>query len=391
MTTTVVEILDKSLTKVGEIKNLYPLNKQGMILRYSKELSDYGQCTFRVRSNDPLFTDLGDILIPHTYNVRIKRGGTTVWQGVIVDNPQRTKYFVEVTAYQYLYYLDKILIRRSSNNPATGNADDLYRIFDSGTMSSAISTLITQAASDFGSPHPLSALTTGTIDNPNYPLGFTDSNGVSKTGAWNFSSTVQLQYDFHTPYYVINQFGVYTHCDFEITDSLVFNYETFLGNKQNSIVFNYGNNSKGNIVDYNVPRLGKRMVNDVWGVATDVNGTIYHLDQSDSASIKAYGKLEAVNGYKDVNDKNFLSQRVKEDLFFTKDFDSAPINILVDERGYPLGQYDVGDIVTIVIKDNIIDYNQRRRIVGVTVNLHSTGRELTTIQTNEARPEDLSA
>jgi len=388
---TVLEILDKSLNKKAEIRNLYPINNQGMILRYSKELSDYGKCLFRVDSSDPLFTTFGDIITPHTYNVRIVRDGTTVWQGALVDNPQRTKNFVEVEAYEYLYYLDKILVRRSSNNPSTGQADDLYRIFSSGTMSSAISTLITEAAADFGSPHPLSALTAGTINNPDFPQGFTDSAGASKTGAWSFSSTVQLQYDFNTVYYVIKSFGLYTHCDFRINADLTFDYKTFLGNKQNNIVFMYSQGDKGNVVDYNLPRLGRGMVNDLWGIATDLNGTIYHKEQRDTTSINTYGKLEDAAAFKDVKDNNFLSQRIKEDLFLTSTPDSAPVNILLDERAYPLGQYDIGDIVTVKIKDNVIDYQNRRRIIGITVNLHNTGRELTTVQMNTPRPEDLGA
>jgi hypothetical protein len=45
---TSVEILNGSLQKVAEIRNLYPLNSRGMVLRYSKELSDFGDCHFRV-------------------------------------------------------------------------------------------------------------------------------------------------------------------------------------------------------------------------------------------------------------------------------------------------------------------------------------------------------
>src|SRR5690348_16452280 len=110
MVKTVVEILDSSLGKIAEIRNLVPLDKSGTVLRYSKELSDFGTCSFRVSVHDPLFTDLGDILIPHKYHVRINRGGTYIWQGAIIDNPVRNKYYVEVRAAQYLYYFDHVLI-----------------------------------------------------------------------------------------------------------------------------------------------------------------------------------------------------------------------------------------------------------------------------------------
>jgi len=385
---TTVEILNKSLEKVAEIKNLYPINNQGMILRYSKELSDYGKCTFRVRSNDPLFTTYGDVLEPHKYHIRIKRDGTTVWQGGIVDNPQRTKNYVEVTGYEYLYYLDKILIRRSSVDPVTGDSNGLYRIFKTGTMSSVISTLISEAASDFGSNHPLHTLATGTIENPDYPKGFTDGT-TALTGAWNFSTFVSLQYDFTTVYYVIKSFGMYTGADFNIDENLKFNFQKFLGNKSNSLVFQY--DTRGNIVDYNATRLGRRMVNDLWGIAVSSAGEKLHIEQSDSTSKNTYGKLEDATGYSDVKDSNFLKQRITEDLRFTATPDSSPINVLLNEKAYPLGQYDIGDIVTIKIKDNVINVNQKRRIVGITINLHNTGRELVTVQTNTPRPEDTGA
>ena len=382
----VVEVLNKDLEKVAEIKNLYPINKEGIILRYSKELSDWGKAAFRMRSNDPVFDDLGDIVQPHTYSVRIKRGASTVWQGVIVDNPQRTKNFVEVTANEYLYYLDKILIRRSSNNPATNAADDLYRIFASGTMATAVTNLVNNAVSDFGANHPLSGMTIGTIENPDYPVGFTNGT-TALTGAWNFSTTVQLQFDFHSVFYVVKAFGIYTDADFEIDENLVFNFKKFLGNKHNDIVFQYG--PRGNIIDYNAPRLGKRMANTLWGVAADTNGQVYHLKQEDSTSLLANGKLEDVIPYADVKDNNFLRSRLAQDLQFLKTPDDSPLNILLNEQGYPLGQYDIGDIVTVKIEDNVIDYQAPRRIVGITVNLHDTGRELITVQTNRPRDKDL--
>ncbi len=388
MTITIVEILDKSLNRVAQIKNLYPITQDGMVLRYSKELSDYGRCLFRVRSNDPLFDALGDILVPHTYNVRIKRGGTTVWQGAIINNTKRTKNYVEVEAYEYLYYLDKILLRRTSNNPATGLADGIYRIFNSGTMGAAVSGLVTNAIADFGANHPLAHLSIGTVETPDYPAGFTDGTNAL-TGAWNFSPTVALQFDFHSVYYALKAFGIYASADFQIDETLTFNFEKFLGNKQNSMTFQYG--TRGNIVDYNTPRLGRRMVNDLWGIATDSVGKIYHVEQTDSSSINTYGKLEDANAYVDVKDANFLRTRIAQDLRFTKTPDDSPLNLLLDENAYPLGQYDIGDVVPVKIKDNVIDVNSRRRIVGITVNLHNTGRELTSIQTNKPRDEDVGA
>lgn len=383
---TTVEVLNKSLEKLAEIKNLYPINQDGVVLRYSKELSDYGEAKFRIRSNDPLLDTFGDIVEPHKYHIRIKRGDTTVWQGVIVDNTERTRNYIEVVAVEYLYYLDKILVRRTSNDPGTGEANGLYRIFNSGTMSTAVTAIVNNAISDFGSNHPLANMTVGTVENPDYPKGFTDGTSAL-TGAWSFSTTVALQFDFQTAYYIIKAFGIYTSADFEITNDLTFNFKKYIGNKVNGTSFHYG--SRGNIVDYNATRLGRRMVNDLWGIAVSTDNKALHIEQTDSVSLNSYGKLEDATAFGDVKDSNFLKTRINENLRFTKTPDSSPINVLLNEKGYPLGQYDIGDTVNIRIKDNVIDINERRRIVGITVNLHNTGRELVTVQTNKLRDEDL--
>jgi hypothetical protein len=133
------------------------------------------------------------------------------------------------------------------------------------------------------------------------------------------------------------------------------------------------------------------MVNDLWGVATDGNGKILHVEQTDSASLNTYGKLEDVRRLLDVKDVNFFKTRINQDLQFTATPETAPVNILLNEKGYPLGQYDIGDIITVKINDNVIAYQAPRRIVGITVNLHDTGREMTTVQTNTPRPEDIGA
>lgn len=385
---TTVEIYNKSLEKLATIKSLYPLNKQGMVLRYSKELSDYGYCTFRVSTKDPLLTQYGDILEPHKYHVRVKRAGTTVWSGAIVDNPTRNKTYIEVQAAEYEFYLDRVLIRRDAE-VTSGDGKDNYRTFKSGTMAAAVTDLITKARTDFGTTHPLgpSSLTIGTIENPDYPLGFKDQNGNALTGEWSFSDFISLQFDYHSVYYVLKAFGVYTNCDFEIDDTLTFTFKKFLGNKQNALTFEYG--QRGNIIDYNAPRLGRRMQNDVWGIAADTQGKVLHVNQRDENSVQTYGLLQGSEAFADVKDSNMLKARINEGLQFTRTPDDSPVNVLLNEKGYPLGQYNIGDIITVKISDHVISYQRPRRIVGITVTLHNTGRELVVVQTNKPRDKDV--
>ena len=71
---------------------------------------------------------------PTPYHVRIKRGNETVWQGAIVDNTERNRNYVEVRAVEYLFYLDKILIRRDADKPDTDEDESNFRVFKTGTM-----------------------------------------------------------------------------------------------------------------------------------------------------------------------------------------------------------------------------------------------------------------
>lgn len=388
-TRTVVEILNSSLAKIAEIKNLYPINNQGMILRYSKELSDYGQCIFRVSTKDPVLTQFGDILKPHAYHVRIKRGNETMWQGAIVDNTERNRNYIEVRAVEYLFYLDKVLIRRDADKPDTDEDESNFRVFSTGTMAAAVTTIVNNAKDDLGTAHTLSGMTVGTIENPDYPKNFTDSSTPSRplTGAWSFSADVTLQYDYHSALFLIKNFGNYTNADFELTNSLVFNFKKRIGNRVTGITFSY-NTVGGNIIDYNVPRLGMRMSNEIVGIAADDEGKILHATQRNSTSVQTNGLLQTAKAFNDVKSKNPLEVRLTEELRLISDPEESPINIVLNEKAYPLGQYGLGDIIWIRIKDHIIDFQKERRIIGMTVTLHNTGRELVTIQTN-IPPQDM--
>lgn len=375
-----------TFTLVAVVKNPYPINRKGDILRYSKELSDYGECKFRVSTKDPLLAS--DILVPHQYHIRIKRGTSTVWAGAIVDNTERNKNYIEVVGVEYDYYLDKMLIRRDASVTA-GDGKENYRTFNSGTMSAAVTSVVNSAKTDFGTSHVLSGMTVSSanIQNPNYPDGFKGSTGTPLTGAWSFSDFITLQFDYHSAFYVIKAFGLYANCDFEVDENLIFYFKKFIGNKNSGMTFQYG--TRGNIVDYNTPRLGRRMVNNLWGIAADSSGKVLHVNQTDSASINQYGILQKADAFSDVKDSNFLKTRVNETLQFLKTPDDSPINIILDEKTYPQGQWGLGDIVTVKIKDNIIDYNKPRRIVGITVTLHNIGKETIVVQTNTPRAKDI--
>lgn len=391
---TEIWICDSSLNKITKVPAPYPL-AGGNILRYSKELDDFGTCTFRISAYDTTLTTYGDIFVPHKNWVKIIRNGITIWQGAIIENTKRTSNYIECVAAEPLWYLNKILVNRSSNDPATGTADNIYRIFNSGTMAAAVTAIINETITTLASSgHALATMTLGTVTNPNYPPNMTDGNNPphSLTGAWYFgngTSAPQLIFDFHTILYILKSFGVYTFADFYLDQSLVFNFVPFKGNNlTQKITFNWNgpSSSASNIIDYNLPRLGQRMVNDLYGIATDPNGTVLHYDGTDQSSQSTYGLIQGIAAYSDIKDQATLNARIQAELPLVSAPDNAAISITLNERGYPLGQYDVGDIVSINIQNRALSFSDMRRIVGYTVTVHNTGRETTVVQTNKVLP-----
>lgn len=392
VTRTTIQILDSNLNLITKITSPMPLNSRGVILQYSKELSDFGTAKFRISAYDPLWTTYGDIVKPHAYHVRIVRGIATVWQGAIIENGMRTKDFVEVTAVEYVWYLGKVLINRTSVDPNSSSSNtNIFRIFNSGGMDTAVTALINETITKFsGTNHALASLSLGTIENPNYPPNMTDANNPphALTGAWAFgngTNAPMLTFDFHSLLYVLKSFGAYSFADFNVDSSLRFNFKKFLGNDHHyDVNFVYG--TQGNVVDYNITRLGQRQVDSLWGIAVDPNGLILNQLITDQAAIQTYGLLEQTVGYSDIKDQATLNARLAAELPFVSTPDGSADTVTVDETAYPLGVYDVGDIVTFKVKNAMVNTSGIRRIVGLTVNLHDTGRELTSLQFNVPQP-----
>lgn len=389
--TLIVEILDKNLNVITPVKALKPFNRDGTVLQYSRELSDYGTCRFRVSAYDEMFDTYGDILKPHEYHVRVRNGTTTVWQGAITANPRRNKAYIDVIANEYEFYLSKKLVHRTS--PDINGTSDIYRIFKTGTMDTAITAIMNETIADYAaSTHVLKNMTLGTVENPNYPPGMTSDYDptVALSGAWSFGDGTSatpgptIQFDFHTILYILKAFGMYTYADFKIDNNLKFNFKKFYGNNLlKNLVFSYG--EQGNIVDYNLPRLGGGQFNSLMAIATDPNGVILHKNPTDDASILKYGLMEGVAAYADVKSQSILNARAAAELPLVATPDETNAIVYLNERGYPLGQYDIGDLVTIKVKNKGIDFNQIRRIVGITVLEHETGRLTTAVQTNQPR------
>lgn len=378
-----IEILTNTGSLVTPVSILAPINTANDTIFFTYRLSNWGQCKFRIATKDPLFDTVGDVLEPYKYHVRILRFGVEVWRGVIVDNPQRNNRYVEVIAYTYLFLLSKVLVRHDASVTA-GDGLDNYRTFKTGTMSAAVTTLINEAKADVGSSNPLSTLTVDTVENPDYPDNYTNSSNQPLTGPWNFTSDLTLQFDYRDVFFVIASMSQYTASDFEITKDFKFNFKNFLGNRVSNKTFTYG--EYGNLLNYNVPRYGGRMANSLTGVAADFGNQILHVEQTDSESINTYGKIQDVAAYIDVKNTNALKSRLNEELRLISTPDSE-IQITLNDKAPQLGEYNIGDIITIDIDDGIIQFRQKeRRIVGIDVSVANNGSDNIELITN--KPKD---
>lgn len=373
-----IEILDRNRNKITAVRAFHPLDSSNKWLSYSSALSNYGTCKFRVATKDPLLAQHGDILQPFFNHVRVYRNSVLVWSGIIVSCPRRTKDYIEVKAHSYLYMLTTVLVKHDASVVA-GDGKDNYRTFSSGTMATAVQNVLTETKGFVDAGNILTQLTIGTIENPNFPSGYIRADGTPLAGTWTFSTDMQLQFDYRDVLFVLQNLANYPAADFELTQDLVFNFKQFIGKKQPDLMFEYGN--YGAIEDYNVVLDGENMANEITGVAADYGNQILHSTKSDPASIAKYGRIQGVAAYIDVKNTNALTSRLQEELRNTSTPDGE-VHVILNDRAYPLGQYGLGDTITLRIKDHIIVLDSVRRIVGIDVKVHTTGKESIRLVTN---------
>jgi hypothetical protein len=135
--------------------------------------------------------------------------------------------------------------------------------------------------------------------------------------------------------------------------------------------------------------MGSKLINDLFGIATSTDGTVLHTEQTDEVSKGTYGLMQGATAFTDVKVQNALTARISEELFLTSTLAASPLSLVLNELGYPLGQYDIGDLITTKIVDGAIKDTVIKRVVGITVNLHNTGREEINVQTNNPKQKDL--
>jgi len=350
-----VEILDTSGNVQTIIKNLIPIDRDKNVLKYDDYLSNYGTCTFRVKTKDPAVSV--NYLEPYKYHVRIKRAKGSVWYGVIVNNNQRTHNFIEVEARTLLFYLTKCEVAPSDTTVMT-------RVFKSGTMATALTTMFNEAKNRQDSP--IGSWTLGTIDNL-YKL--------NTTTAYTFTNTDFLELPYASVMDAFTLCGDITNSDFELTTSKVFNFKRRIG-QNTQIAFKWG--KYGNLKDYNSPVRGADRYNVLAGLGISTTGTLLRADKTDSSTISTYKRLWATKVFNNANTQDILNAITTEELR-TK---SSGVNLKtydVNEDGFLL---QLGDDFIVDIEDGIISERERRRLIGRQVLVNENGYETIRLITN---------
>lgn len=378
-----VEILDSTRQPITQLKNLIRIDRQGNVLKYAKRLSDTGWAKFRLHIKDPIFSDHGNIVEPLSYGVRITRNNLNVWEGIITQNPHRRQDYIDVVAKGYLFRTKKVHVNRDAEeNP--GDGKDNYRTFKSGTMADAVTATFNEMKAKVGPSDIVKSFTLGTVENPDFPESFTRLSGAPLVGGWTFSDELAVQVDYKSTFYLWSLFGMYANCDFEVTNDLVFNFKKMIGTRRPELVFEWS--KYGAVMDFDAPLDGENLVNDLMGIASDPRGVVLHVERRDDESVKRYQLSQDVMAFLDAKDKNTMRTRLIEHLRFSAYPDSV-VNFVMNEKAYPLGQYDLGDTAMFKIKRGIIDVNQERRITGLNVAVHNTGTETIVLETNKPRED----
>lgn len=390
-----VYVINNNGNRITEIKNFVHTHlsgntyHKGNIIQITRRLSSFNTCQLRLAKEDPMFTQFPqypNIVQPWQFGIEVTHQGGTIFKGNIVNNaPYRRQRYIDVNAYGFPFRLDKKLVNRDPvKSPPDGSEN--YRTFKTGTMADAVRAIITEAQAACPSSDPIQKITFGSIVNPPFPSGFVRADGVTAlTGAWTFSDDMQLQFDYKSILYILRSFAVYAQCDFEITDNYVLNFGQNIGvDHSKDVVFEFG--PRGQIFDYNVPLAGERQVNSLWGIATDNNANVLHLQQNDNNSISQNGiLLEGVLGFTDAKDANTLQSRTTQELNLIAQ-PSSVINVYLNRKAYPFANYDVGDLCTIKINDGPVQFNGVRRITAISLDVRDTGTEFITIETNPPLP-----
>jgi len=161
--------------------------------------------------------------------------------------------------------------------------------------------------------------------------------------------------------------------EFEIDYDQNFNFVSQLGvDRSGSVKFQYDINAinTSTIFDFEVEVEGKDIKNAVTGIRNG-GGT---NTQTDATSIAAYGRLEGAENFSQTNNSTDLANETSNFLQNRKDEFYSP-KITINTLKISPDDFDVGDIIKVVLNNGFISLNRNDRIIKKDVSLTSNNTE----------------
>lgn len=265
-------------------------------------------------------------------------------------------------AYTYIWLFTRVPV----NTPAV----DKERTFNSGTMSTAVTTIFNEGKAISSSP--IASFTLGTIENPKYPWdGTTD---------WVFTDTYVMSFYFNNIFQAISSFSDITNSDFMVSPDKVFSFKKRIGQERTDISLLYGRG--GNVDDYDSPLDGYNFCNDLVVMSRNETGAnVIKTEPSDSSSYSKYSRLWSTMSLDETIAQKMLDSKGKN-YFSANNAVDNEISLVLNEKAMPIGSYNLGDTLKVIIKDGPINFNNTRRVIGWKCFIRDNMVERTTIITN---------
>jgi hypothetical protein len=286
-----------------------------------------------------------------------------VWAGVIVNNPHRNHEFIEVEARTYEYLFTKVQV--------THTAGEYARVFNSGTMSTAITTLFNEGKAVPSSP--ISTFTLGTVENPYYPW--------AKTTPWTFTTVYKIDLDYYNLFQALCNFSDITNTDFHVTYDKVFDFKRVIGTDRKDIALTYGRG--GNVSDYDAPLDGVNFTNDeIIACREQTTASIIQYSGMDTSTFPTYGRLW---GRTLLGDELTQEELNSKGMFIHQHHNkiNSQTSVVLNEKAMPIGTYSLGDTISVKIVDGPISVNKSVRVVGWKCFITNNGTESVNIITND--------
>ena len=294
-------------------------------LEYKTSLGEVGQASFLVRLDNPKATTAN---LRHYNKVEILDDDDTPrWVGVIVKKQVRLNQ-VNVSCYSLLHLLEKRL---------TGDEDHA-----TGAAGTKVAALLAATNAD-----QVTGITAGTI---------------------NVSTSVDITFNRSSLLQAIDSLAQATNAQMHVDAERQLHFLPQVGQDLSAIVtfrYNIDQIQNANILEFDVQDIGTEIASKTYGKA-DVLASI----QEDSTLRTTFGLLEQSKNFREPNDQATLDALTAK----ANQADQFSPNITLSPK--EADNFEVGDLVTVTIKNRLIDIEDVYQVLEKQVNFTNAQKRI---------------